>query len=166
MDDAEKIYGLIIYGLIDEAVEQLRTFRSWLPPLPHVLEEAVFVCAVMHNLRVIDLFEGAQALLPDVGLVVPLVGPERAFNRRSVPCCGPVQDHVGTSGSRAPLPEPSPLRTGHDDCSSSGSSLGRFILAARKIRSWMRPTTASVAVQSTLDHVIGCRPSVCSALTV
>jgi hypothetical protein len=70
------------------------------------------------------------------------------------------------SGSRAPLPEPSPLRTGHDDCSSSGSSLGRFILAARKIRSWIRPTTASVAVQSTLDHVIGCRPSVCSALTV
>jgi hypothetical protein len=41
-----------------------------------------------------------------------------------------------------------------------------FILAARKIRSWIRPTTASVAVQSTLDHVIGCRPSVCSALTV
>ena len=32
------------------------------------------------------------------------------------------------SGSRAPLPEPSPLRTGHDDCSSSGSSLGRFYL--------------------------------------
>ena len=30
------------------------------------------------------------------------------------------------SGSRAPLPEPSPLRTGRDDCSSSGSSLGRL----------------------------------------
>src|SRR3954469_20344279 len=55
------------------------------------------------------------------------------------------------AGSRAPLPEPSPLRTGHGDCSSSGSSLGRFILAARNIRSWIRPTTASVAVQSTLD---------------
>ena len=31
------------------------------------------------------------------------------------------------SGSRAPLPEPSPLRTGRDDCSSSGSSLSRPI---------------------------------------
>src|SRR4051795_946152 len=79
MDDAEKIYGLI-----DEAVEQLRIFRSWLPPLPHVLEEAVFVCAIMHNLWVIDLFEIAQTFSPDVGLVVPLVGPERAFDRRSV----------------------------------------------------------------------------------
>src|SRR3954453_2655212 len=79
MDDAEEVYGLV-----DEAVEQLRIFRSWLPPLPHVLEEAVFVCAIMHNLRVIDLLEGAQAFLPDVGLVVPLVGPEGAFDRRSV----------------------------------------------------------------------------------
>src|SRR3954468_95115 len=51
----------------------------------------------------------------------------------------PRRDKAVASGSRAPLPEPSPLRTGHDDCSSSGSSLGRFILAARKIRSWMRP---------------------------
>src|SRR3954449_10682666 len=79
MDDAEKVYGLI-----DEAVEQLRIFRSWLPALPHVLEKAVFVCAVMHNLRVIDLLEGAQAFPPDAGLIFPLVGPERAFNRRSV----------------------------------------------------------------------------------
>ena len=54
MGDAEKVYGLI-----DEAVEQLRIFHSWLPPLPHVLEEAVFVCAVMQNLRVIDLLESA-----------------------------------------------------------------------------------------------------------
>jgi len=30
------------------------------------------------------------------------------------------------SGSRASLPRPSPLRTGRDDCSSSGSSLGRL----------------------------------------
>ena len=29
------------------------------------------------------------------------------------------------SGSRASLPKPSPLRTGRDDCSSSGSSLCR-----------------------------------------
>jgi hypothetical protein len=29
------------------------------------------------------------------------------------------------SGSRAPLPEPGPLRTGHDGCPSSGSSLCR-----------------------------------------
>src|SRR4051812_21036976 len=84
MDDAEKIYGLIIYGLIDEAVEQLRIFHSWLPALPHVLEEAVFVCAVMHNLRVIDPFESAQTFPPDAGLVFPLVGPERAFDGRSV----------------------------------------------------------------------------------
>ncbi len=38
----------------------------------------------------------------------------------SLPC------HAATglsSGSRASLPRPGPLRTGHDDCSSSGSSL-------------------------------------------
>src|SRR4051794_16559126 len=31
------------------------------------------------------------------------------------------------SGSRASLPKPSPLRTGRDDCSSSGSSLSRAV---------------------------------------
>src|SRR3954470_1816020 len=32
-----------------------------------------------------------------------------------------------SSGSRAPLPEPSPLRTGRADCSASGSSLCRSV---------------------------------------
>src|SRR3954470_5144926 len=32
-----------------------------------------------------------------------------------------------SSGSRAPLPEPGPLRTGRADCSASGSSLCRFV---------------------------------------
>jgi hypothetical protein len=38
--------------------------------------------------------------------------------------------------------------------------------AARKIRSWRRRTTASAAVQSTSDHAIGSRPSVCSAFAI
>ena len=98
MDDAQKVHGVV-----DEVVEQLRIFRSWLPPLPHVFEEAVFVCAIMHNLRVIDLLEGAQALLPDVGLVVPLVGPERAFDRRSVQIVSKADQVVET-------PDPAYLR--------------------------------------------------------
>src|SRR5688572_5137663 len=38
--------------------------------------------------------------------------------------------------------------------------------AARKIRFWMRRTTASAAAQSTSDHTIGSRPSVCSAFAI
>src|SRR5215213_3214093 len=38
--------------------------------------------------------------------------------------------------------------------------------AARKIRSWMRRTLASVLAQSTSDHSVGSRPPVCSARTV
>src|SRR3954462_15712431 len=114
-----------------------------------------------------DLKTSLTLQSPYKGRVPGLSAPGRAgFGR---PRCDRLlgePDRQTPSGSRAPLPEPSPLRTGHDDCSSSGSSLGRFILAARKIRSWMRPTTASVACQSTLDHCIGCRPSVCSALTI
>src|SRR3954452_23282361 len=34
---------------------------------------------------------------------------------------------TAASGSRASLPKPSPLRTGRDDCSSSGSSLSRAV---------------------------------------
>src|SRR4051794_31530780 len=50
----------------------------------------------------------------------PRMGPgQPSLNRLAQ-----VDQHM--SGSRAPLPEPSPLRTGRDDCSSSGSSLGRL----------------------------------------
>jgi len=41
-----------------------------------------------------------------------------------------LQPHGDVSGSRASLPRPSPLRTGRDDCSSSGSSL-RCLASAR-----------------------------------
>src|SRR3954469_15351206 len=124
MDDAEEVYGLV-----DEAVEQLRIFLSWLPPLPHVLEEAVFVCAVMQNLRVIDLLEGAQALLPDVGLVVPLVGPERAFNRRSVQIVSKADQVVETAALPGSLRHPVSGRDpqeGDDDDRDSSFGHGWF----------------------------------------
>src|SRR4051794_5196709 len=38
------------------------------------------------------------------------------------------------SGSRVSLPRPSPLRTGRDDCSSSGSSLCRPVPDLRVVR--------------------------------
>jgi hypothetical protein len=41
--------------------------------------------------------------------------------------CGPRQPSGRTSGSRTSLPRPGPLRTGRDDCSSSGSSLCRLV---------------------------------------
>src|SRR3954463_7021474 len=43
---------------------------------------------------------------------------------RGIPAGAPP---TAASGSRASLPKPSPLRTGRDDCSSSGSSLSRAV---------------------------------------
>src|SRR3982750_2344384 len=43
------------------------------------------------------------------------------------------------SGSRASLPRPSPLRTGRDDCSSSGSSLCRPVPDPRVVRMMAPP---------------------------
>src|SRR4051794_7682676 len=42
--------------------------------------------------------------------------------------------HRDLSGSRVSLPRPSPLRTGRDDCSSSGSSLCRPVPGPRMVR--------------------------------
>jgi hypothetical protein len=65
----------------------------------------------------------AVDLRDDHGLgVLPL----RRVDRQGTGCLfGMLQAHGDVSGSQAPLPKPSPLRTGHDDCPSSGSSLCR-----------------------------------------
>src|SRR5215210_8870717 len=51
------------------------------------------------------------------------------------------------SGSRASLPRPSPLRTGHDDCSSSGSSLCRPVPGPRMVRMVAPPVYQLQVVQ-------------------
>src|SRR3954467_10671759 len=66
------------------------------------------------------------------------------------------------SGSRAPLPEPSPLRTGRDDCSSSGSSLGRLAPDPRVVPMMTPPVCQPrPAFWRPAHHAIdaGCRPA-------
>src|SRR5690348_2494166 len=58
------------------------------------------------------------------------------------------------SGSRASLPRPSPLRTGRDDCSSSGSSLRRPVPDPHVVRMVAPPVYQLQIVQL-----------VCSAMT-
>ena len=58
-----------------------------------------------------------------------------------------VDQHM--SGSRAPLPKPSPLRTGRDDCSSSGSSLGRPVPDPRVV-----PMMAPPVYQLQVVHLV------------
>jgi hypothetical protein len=49
------------------------------------------------------------------------------------------------SGSRTSLPKPSPLRTGRDDCSSSGSSLCRLVPVPHMMR-MMAPSVYQLQV--------------------
>src|SRR4051794_33694419 len=55
--------------------------------------------------------------------------------------------HGKMSGSRASLPRPSPLRTGRDDCSSSGSSLCRPVPGPRMVRMVAPPVYQLQVVQ-------------------
>src|SRR4051794_37693366 len=55
--------------------------------------------------------------------------------------------HRDLSGSRASLPRPSPLRTGRDDCSSSGSSLCRPVPGPRMVRMVAPPVYQLQVVQ-------------------
>src|SRR3954454_3848387 len=55
--------------------------------------------------------------------------------------------HGDVSGSRASLPRPSPLRTGRDDCSSSGSSLCRPGPGPRMVRMVAPPVYQLQVVQ-------------------
>jgi hypothetical protein len=48
-----------------------------------------------------------------------------SIERKRSPAATLLDPAILRSGSRAPLPEPGPLRTGHDGCPSSGSSLCR-----------------------------------------
>jgi len=61
--------------------------------------------------------------------------------------CGPRQSSGRTSGSRASLPKPSPLRTGRDNCSSSGSSLCRPVTDPHVVRMVAPPVYQSQVVQ-------------------
>src|SRR3954467_8126529 len=66
------------------------------------------------------------------------------------------------SGSRAPLPRPSPLRTGRDDCSSSGSSLGRLAPDPRVVPMMTPPVCQPrPAFWRRAPHAVGagCRPA-------
>ncbi len=58
-----------------------------------------------------------------------------------------LQAHGDVSGSRASLPKPSPLRTGRDDCSSSGSSLCRPVPDPRVVRMVAPPVYQLQVVQ-------------------
>src|SRR4051794_17152067 len=63
------------------------------------------------------------------------------------------------SGSRASLPKPSPLRTGRDDCPSSGSSLCRPVPDPRVVR-MMAPPVYQLQVVWLICSAATARPDV------
>src|SRR5215213_2024586 len=67
--------------------------------------------------------------------------------------------HRDVSASRASLPRPSPLRTGRDNCSSSGSSLCRPIPNPRVVRV-MTPPVYQLQVVQLVCSAIAARHSV------
>jgi hypothetical protein len=62
-----------VHRPVDESINELGVFSWSIPPLPHMFEKAAFVCAVMHNLRPVDMVEGAQALLPELAVNADII---------------------------------------------------------------------------------------------
>jgi hypothetical protein len=78
--------------------------------------------------------------------------------RRTADQMGRVFGLVGRvqSGSRTSLPRSGPLRTGRDDCSSSGSSLCRPVHRPRVVR-MMAPSVYQLQVVQLVCSVVAAR---------